>query len=83
MVTRLGMSDTFGLISINPKDTFMREKVVAEVNEILNECYNKAKQILIKNKTLTEELVKVLIEKEEMNLDDYEEVVREVGIINE
>ena len=50
MVTRLGMSDTFGLISINPKDTFMREKVVAEVNEILNECYNKAKQILIENK---------------------------------
>ena len=74
MVTRLGMSDTFGLISINPKDTFMREKVVAEVNEILNECYNKAKQILIENRTLTEELVKVLIEKEEMNLDDYKEV---------
>lgn len=78
MVTRLGMSDTFGLISINPKDTFMREKVVAEVNEILNECYNKAKQILIENKTLTEELVKVLIEKEEMNLDDYEEVYNRV-----
>lgn len=78
MVTRLGMSDTFGLISINPKDTFMREKVVAEVNEILNECYNKAKQILIENRTLTEELVKVLIEKEEMNLDDYEEVYNRV-----
>ena len=78
MVTRLGMSDTFGLISINPKDTFMREKVVAEVNEILNECYNKAKQILIENKTLTEELVKVLIEKEEMNLEDYEEVCNRV-----
>lgn len=78
MVTRLGMSDTFGLISINPKDTFMREKVVAEVNEILNECYNKAKQILIENKTLTEELVKVLIEKEEMNLEEYEEVYNRV-----
>lgn len=78
MVTRLGMSDTFGLISINPKDTFMREKVVAEVNEILNECYNKAKQILIENRALTEELVKVLIEKEEMNLDDYKEVYNRV-----
>lgn len=78
MVTRLGMSDTFGLISINPKDTFMREKVVAEVNEILNECYNKAKQILIENRTLTEELVKVLINKEEMNLEEYEEVYNRV-----
>lgn len=78
MVTRLGMSDTFGLISINPKDTFMREKVVTEVNEILNECYNKAKQILIENRTLTEELVKVLIDKEEMNLEEYEEVYNRV-----
>ena len=78
MVTRLGMSDTFGLISINPKDTFMREKVVAEVNEILNECYNKAKQILIENRTLTEELVKVLTDKEEMNLEEYEEVYNRV-----
>ena len=83
MVTRLGMSDTFGLISMSSKDSFMREKVVAEVNEILNHCYNKAKEILEKNKNLLTRLAEVLIDKEEMNLDDYEEVVREVGIINE
>lgn len=83
MVTRLGMSDTFGLASMSSKDGFMREKVVAEVNEILNECYNKAKSILEKNKNLLTRLAEVLIDKEEMNLDDYEEVVREVGIINE
>lgn len=83
MVTRLGMSDTFGLISMSSKDSFMREKVVAEVNEILNYCYNKAKEILEKNKNLLTRLAEVLIDKEEMNLDDYEEVVREVGIINE
>ena len=78
MVTRLGMSDTFGLISINAKDTFMRERVVAEVNNILNECYNRTKAILEANKDLTEELVKVLLDKEEMNLDDYMEVYERV-----
>ena len=74
MVTRLGMSDTFGLISMSSKDSFMREKVVAEVNEILNYCYNKAKEILEDNRELLVELAKVLIDKEEMNLEEYEEV---------
>lgn len=78
MVTRLGMSDTFGLISMSSKDSFMREKVVAEVNEILNYCYNKAKEILEDNRELLVELAKVLIDKEEMNLEDYEEVCNRV-----
>ena len=80
MVTRLGMSDTFGLISIDSKDLFTREKVVSEVNSILNECYSKAKEILEDNKELLAKLSEVLIEKEEMNLNDFEEVVREIGI---
>ena len=78
MVTRLGMSDTFGLISMSSKDSFMREKVVAEVNEILNYCYNKAKEILEDNRELLVELAKVLIDKEEMNLEEYEEVYNRV-----
>ena len=78
MVTRLGMSDTFGLISMSSKDSFMREKVVAEVNEILNYCYDKAKEILEDNIGLLVELAKVLIDKEEMNLEEYEEVYNRV-----
>ena len=78
MVTRLGMSDTFGLISMSSKDSFMREKVVAEVNEILNYCYDKAKEILENNIRLLVELAKVLIDKEEMNLEEYEEVYNRV-----
>ena len=78
MVTRLGMSDTFGLISMSSKDSFMREKVVAEVNEILNYCYDKAKEILENNIGLLVELAKVLIDKEEMNLEEYEEVYNRV-----
>ena len=59
MVTRMGMSDTFGLISMNPQDSFMREKIVREVNSILNECYKKAKELLEENRKLIEQLSKI------------------------
>ena len=79
IVCRLGMcDDTFGLMSINPNDIFMRERILHEVKRILNECYAKAKDLLIKHRKLLEELAKILIEKEEMTLKDFEEVLHRV-----
>ena len=79
IVCRLGMcDDTFGLMSINPNDIFMRERILHEVKRILNECYAKAKDLLIKHRELLEELAKILIEKEEMTLKDFEEVLHRV-----
>lgn len=79
IVCRLGMcDDTFGLMSINPNDIFMRERILHEVKRILNECYAKAKDLLIKHRELLEELAKILIEKEEMILKDFEEVLHRV-----
>ena len=79
IVCRLGMcDDTFGLMSINPNDMFMRERILHEVKRILNECYAKAKDLLIEHKELLEELAKILIEKEEMTLKDFEEVLHRV-----
>ena len=79
IVCRLGMcDDTFGLMSINPNDVFMRERILHEVKRILNECYTKAKDLLIKHRELLEELAKILIEKEEMTLKDFEEVLHRV-----
>ena len=79
IVCRLGMcDDTFGLMSINPNDIFMRERILHEVKRILNECYTKAKDLLIKHRELLEELAKILIEKEEMTLKDFEEVLHRV-----
>ena len=79
IVCRLGMcDDTFGLMSINPNDIFMRERILHEVKRILNECYAKAKDLLIKHRELLEELAKILIEKEEMTLKDFEEVLHRI-----
>ena len=79
IVCRLGMcDDTFGLMSINPNDVLMRERILHEVKRILNECYAKAKDLLIKHRELLEELAKILIEKEEMTLKDFEEVLHRV-----
>lgn len=82
MVTRLGMCEGFGLMSINPNDAFMRKGILAQVKVILDECYIKALKVLKANKVLMEELSKVLIEKEVMNLKDFEEVVERIGIVN-
>lgn len=81
MVTRMGMSDTFGLISMNPQDSFMREKIVREVNSILNECYKKAKELLEENRKLIEALVEELLYKEEMNLEDFETIYNKMNIL--
>lgn len=79
IVCRLGMcDDTFGLMSINPNDVFMRERILHEVKRILNECYAKAKDLLTEHRELLEELTKILIEKEEMTLKDFEEVLHRV-----
>ena len=78
MICKLGMSDNFGLMSINPNDTFMRQRVLDEVNNILNDCYKETMRILKENEYLLDELAKVLIEKEVMNLNDFEEVLHRV-----
>ena len=79
IVCRLGMcDDTFGLMSINPNDVLMRERILHEVKRILNECYAKAKTLLSEHRELLEELAKILIEKEEMTLKDFEEVLHRV-----
>lgn len=79
MVTKLGMcSETFGLMSINPNDMFMRQKVLEEVNVILNTCYKEVMELLKEHEALLREMAKVLIEKEVMTLADFEEVLNKV-----
>ena len=84
MVTKLGMcSETFGLMSINPNDMFMRQKVLEEVNVILNTCYEEVLKLLREHEALLREMSKVLIEKEVMNLKDFEEVFARVEVKSE
>ena len=78
MVTRLGMCEGFGLMSINPNDAFMRKGILAQVKVILDECYVKALQTLREHEELLRELAKTLIDKEVMGLKEFEEVLERV-----
>lgn len=79
MITKLGMcSETFGLMSINSNDMFMRQKVLEEVNVILNTCYKEVMDLLKEHEILLREMAKVLIDKEDMTLADFEEVLNRV-----
>lgn len=75
MICRYGMSDTFKLVSINPNEIFTREKIINEVKEILDACYQYALEILTANRDKLDKLANVLIEKEVMTYEDFIEIV--------
>ena len=77
MITRLGMSDTFGMMALETQSgqylsgdanlvcsDQTAARIDVEVKQIIAECYQKAIQILTDNKEKLHELAKVLLEKE-------------------
>ena len=92
MVTEYGMSDLgpvqfehrsdnvfLGRDYTKSKD-FSEEVAVEidkEIRKIINECYNKAKEILRLNKKLVDVLANTLIEKETLTKEEIEEIVKQ------
>ena len=77
MVTRLGMSDTFGMMALETQSgqylsgdaNFVcsdqtAARIDVEVKQIIAGCYDRAMQILTDNKAKLHELAKILLEKE-------------------
>ena len=77
MVTRLGMSDTFGMMALETQsgmyasgDTALvcsdqtAARIDVEVKQIIGNCYERAMQILEDNKEKLHELAKILLDKE-------------------
>lgn len=77
MITRLGMSDTFGMMALETQSgqylsgeanlvcsDQTAARIDVEVKQILASCYERAMQILTDNKDKLHELAKVLLEKE-------------------
>ena len=77
MITRLGMSDTFGMMALETQsgqyvtgDAMLvcsdqtAARIDVEVKQIIAECYERAMQILTDNKEKLHELAKILLEKE-------------------
>ena len=77
MVTRLGMSDTFGMMALETQsgqyitgDSALvcsdqtAARIDVEVKQIIGSCYERAMQILEDNKDKLHELAKILLDKE-------------------
>lgn len=77
MITRLGMSDNFGMMALETQmgqylsgdsqlicSEATSARIDVEIKEIISDCYRKAYQILEDNKEKLHELAKVLLDKE-------------------
>ena len=77
MITRLGMSETFGMMALETQagqyitgDAALvcsdqtAARIDLEIKQIIAECYERAMQILTDNKDKLHELAKILLEKE-------------------
>lgn len=88
MVTKYGMSDALGLINYGSDDDevfigrdlahtrayseSVAAKIDEEVKKIMDECYNKAKAILMEHSDVLEKCAVLLIEKEKIGREEFE-----------
>ena len=94
IVTTFGMSEKLGTISYGNKNEHVflgrdfgternySEEVASEIDEevkkIIEERYEYAKKILVKNKDIIDEIVKVLLERETLDKDEVGEIIERV-----
>ncbi len=88
MVTRYGFSDKIGLVNCeqDEEEVFigrdlahtksysdaMANVIDEEIRRIIDECYEKAKEILIENKAVLEACAELLLEKERISREEFE-----------
>lgn len=92
LVTKLGMSEEFAYsnFSVDEKQNqYMavkentlfsdatQEKIDSEITKIIEECYNRCREILTEKKHLVEKLRDTLLEKESVTLDDLNAILGE------
>ena len=88
MVTRYGMSDNIGVINYNSDDDevfigrdlahaknhseLMAGEIDREVKSIIDDCYQKAKAIILENTEVLHKCAKLLLEKEKIGRAEFE-----------
>ena len=75
MITRYGMS-SLGLYTF-PNENDIDKYIYEEANKILSECYEKTIQILNKNKEKTQKAIEYLIEKKEIDEEQFLKIMKE------
>ena len=90
MVTRYGMSDNIGVINYDDDDDevfigrdlahtrshseYMTGEIDKEVKAIVDDCYQKAKAIILENRDVLDKCAALLLEKEKINREEFEEL---------
>ena len=92
MVTTYGMSEKLGNMSLSDKselDFLSREPVLktyseetarlidAEIKQIIDKCYKKAKEVLNKNRDKLDKLANLLLEKEVVDKNELDEIFKQ------
>ncbi len=88
MVTKYGMSDNIGVINYDDEDEevfigrdlahprshseYITGEIDKEVKLIIDDCYKKAKDIILENREILEKSAALLIEKERIGRDEFE-----------
>ena len=76
MITKYGMS-SLGLYTF-PNENDIDKYIYEEANKILSECYEKTIQILNENKEKTQKAIEYLIEKKEIDEEQFLKIMNEV-----
>ncbi len=90
MITRYGFSDAVGMVNYDNDDDEVfigrdlahtrsysenvANKIDEEVRSIIDECYSEAKRILVENKNILEKCAALLIQKERISREEFEEL---------
>ena len=92
MVTKYGMSDELGLVSYDSdEEGFIGRdfghtksygedvagKIDAEIKRIVDECYEKAKAIILENRKVLDAAAELLLEKEKISREEFEALFEE------
>lgn len=93
MVTRYGMSDNIGVINYDDDDDEvfigrdlahakkyseeMSGKIDAEVKAIIDDCYKKAKDIILENQNVLHSCAELLLQKEKIGREEFEGLFEE------
>ncbi len=93
MVTRYGMSENIGVLNYDADDDevfigrdlahtkshgeYITGEIDKEVKRIVDECYGKAKAMLLENKNILENCAQLLLEKEKIGREEFEALFAE------
>ena len=71
MVTKYGMSDNIGLICYDNDDD-VASAIDQEIKRIIDECYAKAKQMIMDHRDVLDACANLLLEKEKISQKEFE-----------